>query len=534
MSKQSKIIIDAERSGLASAFDGKSNTVLQSRLNPTVIDMIKRPSTKTSTASTAIDAKESVDIRAVPISLTQSDELANEYVKNLTDRGLIIRNVITQKLHKENDPDVYYECISRLGDTFLIRLPIQNMSENVYFGSADGGKVLTMSEGQLLPVRSVHMSSCASDPVCNKIFSCPDGVKGGCYPSTQGNKVIEVERCVESKNVTMKHSGMPIACPVYEYVEYLGDPVKVTNAVAASVQIIIARAIDNNKAIIEGMTVRSAQFNSIMKALAESVTTSGKELATSQAESLKIAELWIEKGGASDTAEKEKYDALIGRRMSYASVASNIVEMSKSIYSSMDMIHSLKKDAVDKIVRIWAQNKLRLNGTDNTPILPESINALKNTDVESLMVGKMSSLDNAVIMYAKTATFIALYKGMTGVDITPDESNSVREMKHLGELINQTPYAKYLSTAEAMKDAYIVVGVNSLYEMFESASPEASSKALAMKDGTACESGKFCMNIDSNGNVAPTVGGNMGSLGSYTTEAGARNAYASVVEKLIR
>lgn len=534
MLKQSKFIIDAERSGLASVFDGKTNTVIQSRLNPTIIDTIKKPTDKTATALTSVDAKETVDIREVPISLTKTDELANEYVKNLTDRGLIIRNVVTQELHKGNDPEVFYECITRVGDTMLIKLPIQNLSETIYYGGEKTGKVLTTSGGQLLPVRSVHMSSCATDPICNKIFSCPDGMKGGCYPSTQGNKSVEVDRCVESKNITMKHSGMPIACPVYDYVEYIGDPVKVTNEVAEISQTIITRAIKNNSDIIEGMTIRSAQFNTIMKSLAEAVTASGLSLKASQAESLQIAGMWIDKGGPKDTEQKERYDELIGRRMSYSTVAANIVEMSKSIYSNMDIIHSLKKDAIDKIVRIWAQNKLRLNGDLSSNILPANINSLTNVDVESLMTGKMTSLDAQVLIYAATPEFKSLYKGMIGVDIVPDSSNAVREVKYLGEIIHSTPYSKFLSTADNMKAAYLVIGINSMYEMFEGASSEALNKANNLKDGTACESGKFCMNIDDNGNVLAKQGGNMGSLGSYSNEKGAQNAYATVVEKLLR
>jgi len=534
---ETKFIIDAERSGLASAFGSTTSHVIQKGLSPTIIEDNKTSTNNADkiTKESQVDTDDVVEIVEVPIAVTAEDELANEYVKNLTERGLVIKNSIVHKVHSTNDPDVYYDVVSRLGDNFLIKLPLHDKTDSIYYKSTNAeksqGRVISASEGQVMPIRGNQPESCASDPVCANVFRCDAGTKGACYPSGQSSRVVEIERCVEKNDVTMKHSGMSIACPVYEYLEFIGNPRGVTEEVAEKSIQIAQRAVASNIQVIKSMSDRTKQFNDIMNSLSVNVASGADEIVKNRDESFRIAKQWEDQGGPQTKEDKEKYEKLVSLRMTYSSIASNVVDMSNSIYSTMDLLHSMKKDAIVKLVKLWVQGKLRLSNSIKTSILPEGIEKLQGEDLNDIFSGNIKLLDNAIRAF-KSTDLETLYTKLMGKTVNLTDENIVQEVKNMGAKINESLLDSSLGEND-IKLAYQIVAINVIYETVEDIYPNISKRNSQLKDIATCEDGKVCPNVDKDGKLTYQANGNLGALGSYTNVAGATSAYSNAIERLL-
>lgn len=562
-----KISTGLYRSGFDQVYDADAKVIFQEGIKAPVVkeseiereNKLKKEKTESNKAITVQDV-ERVEIHEAPLVSSQEDELANEIVKKLTETGLIIKNVLTFSPHEGNDPQIYYEVVSKAGDTFLLHIVYNSQASITYIPASGEGatsksaKQLMRAKGQLLPVKTANVSECASDPICSRVFSCSDGGDGGCYARNQQNVFTDVEKYYTPEASTggsiMKYSGQPIGYPVFSYFEYIADPEETTKKVIKETREIQQKALNANKEVISDMESKLKVHAQINGQLLDAFKSAGDSLDDQSRLANEYIKIWSEKGGPSTVEEKIKFDSLVSRRMSFNQFVSNLVIMSGELYESMESLHDSKQDSIKKYTKLWAQSKLRLDRKTSAGgsswLFPNEFETLSMTDLENIFSGDFSKLNETTSLFLKSSkdTLDKLIKDVYGSSST--NLSTGEDLKRFANDLHVNTFLKN-SDESVVKLLYQILAVKALYDLVEAVFPSLKIKIDKEIDHGICEDGKTCLNYDKETHkMNLKAGGNLPSFASYRqteqiNESGdaekanidVMSNYTSVIDKII-
>lgn len=515
------------RTGLASPIHSGGTRVVQRRnaapvlLNP---DLPKKITTTANVISSA-ESVQPVSIKKKSLTDTQDESIAEEVVKKLEETGLTIVKVLTMSLSNVDEPHIYYEVVSRAGDTFLIYYQRATSSLVTYIpGQANRtDKELIVAEGQVHPTKIRTSGSCVNDLVCSKVFTC-DSESNICTGTTQNNFSTQFKKFYtpegSSGDTRMTYGDNPLAFPVVSYNRYISNPKKVTTEVALETAKIHTEAFSSNQIIVENARLVMDECNRSADSLMKSFTEVQKTIAEQTKIADTLLDAYFDNAGPLSDKQHNNFKILLSRKISFNKLVSNLVKMVGKFSEDMEHINTTQHQFIVSNVKLWAQRALKLDKTASTAgelwSLPPQVTALGMVELENIFAGDNETLNKVVNTFI-TANGEALKTLNTALNERKAPLLTVEELRDLVQHRNsEDPLVLSVdgkSTPALTKLWFQVVAIDELYKLVDAVRPTLKIKLDKNLNQGVCKDGKICLNYD--GKFTAKAGGNLPNLGEY-------------------
>ena len=424
---------------------------------PILIEKPMAPGTTTvPTKTLSLRDLDAVQVREKPANLDPENEVAFKIWSDLRETGLIIKNTLFMQTSKNNEPQVFYECVSRAGDPFFIQIKMEDSSDVTYISTSDGKKShkLVIADGQVIPDRGQDYDDCHADPLCNKIFKCNETsgacpAKGGPRSGVRFSKVVSSE----SSEVSLNYGDNPLAYPVISHLAYLADPAGATEKISKQLLEIQKTSQVEVSSIIKNSSGVLTTTNDYIKNVGSLLELTNKIATDNTATANKLLEQYFSHDKPLTPDQMAKFSRLQTRKLAFNTMINNIARMSKQFEEETLKIRELQVDMISFDVKLWIQSKLNLGPVSNTvtvpqggglgPVtysdlkwaLPESLSNMTTADLINTFAGDMTTFDAAVKTFLTAVNGSNLPKdiGLADLQSLADLTTLVTQVKERGE-----------------------------------------------------------------------------------------------------
>ena len=359
---------------------------------------------ETENSIVSVSNAQGVEIKSKPLVESQRDKIADTLVKNLEETGIIITKALTLTVSNYCEPQLYYEAVSRAGDTFLIHIQYKDKAIITYIPGEgkESSKEMIIGEGQVLPMKSKNFSTCAADAICSKVFSCSEGT-GQCNAAIQKNYITGVKKYYTPEgsggNSVLHYGDNPLSYPVFSYYEYINNPKKVTEDVAKLTAEIHTKAFENNKVIVTNAKMLLDTVAKSAADLLEAFDMSSKQTEKQNEYANTLIKGYFDSDVVLNDAQKANYDMLVSRKMAFNQLVGNLVKMVDTFYDDMKIVNESNEKFVVNNVKLWAQSKLRLDAEESKRdvwSLPAELTKLTRDELENIFAGDDETLQRNI------------------------------------------------------------------------------------------------------------------------------------------
>lgn len=483
-----------------------------------------------------------VNFRSAPQLSKDEDIRAANVVNDLINNGLVIKNTISVS-NSKNNHSVYYEVVSKGGDTFLISVPDYDKSEVVYISGKDGddykASMIIKSDSTVFPIKNVEYASCNADPICSSIYSCNEETRT--CSNSKSQIVTNFQKVVQDNDIisTVHYGDNPMAYPLVSYYSFVNNPKDVSRKVALMCQEIRSRVMKSNLNMVKNATTSFNDMSTKVLALTDTISQTENFLQDSTEFANKLIDQYYTKDTLS-LEQQQKLNILKNKKITYSTISNNIYRMNTKMKKELEKIDSIKVDMIGYSVKLFIQTKLRLSTTfdGKNQFLPKSFTDLSSTELENIFVGNREILTRCFKDFIGVVNNSQLFVSMNVVNKIDNFTNLMSLVADIKSVGIESILINMDNAAEQMAIWENIMAVIIFYEIVEKVSPKIIDMVEKNVNKSACKGEAVCLDYDKeNKTVTFTKGGNLSSLDVYddsaTAPATAENSVSSALTRKI-
>lgn len=475
--------------------------------------------------ASTLNEPESAKVTSFITDLPKNQLKAIEISSKLKNEGVLIKNTVAMEAGNEGSYRIFYECVSKAGDPFFIKLNTNNSGELTMLNDSNRTQKMFSSSAVILPLNEPNVDDCMYDPICEANFDCSNGVT--CQPRHIGPRntnITLVKNFTDSDLETTLHYGNnAIAYPVIDYNIFIANVSEATKRISAKIAAIQQRAFKKNANIVENSTNLMASTNSIVSNLSAIYTNMASQVATNSEAANKLLDDYFAHRSEFTEEQKFKFNALRSRKVSFNQIADNLTKLAKNFEDEMKTIMMAKKRSIEINVKLWIQCVIRLGniGDEEKWVLPVSIVQTKKDKLESFFAGDNVGLENMIREFGKSIEAFSLSLGVDANNVQDISgiNSLLKIVENVGEVNVINSYKPDATGKSAISIIDNIRAVSFLYTLITKVSPMVMNKISDNADMKECPTGFTCLNYDKTNHVfSNNQTGNLAKLG-ITTDA---------------